>query len=230
MNTRIILVAVIALLLGGIGGYALNSQNYEHEHDDLAVTTTDDSRNETMMGMHRMPDGSMMSNDGEMSSMDGMSRMNDMNEMDHMMGMMVKSEREFIAGMIPHHQEAIDTASEVLARGGTTPEIRTLAENIITAQQNEIAEMKQWHIDWYGESYVSNGEYVPMMRNLSQLSGEVLDRTFLEDMVMHHMGAIMMAQSVKPHIEHTEIEKLTEAIVRTQSQEIQLMQQLLTGL
>jgi len=143
---------------------------------------------------------------------------------------MVTSERAFIEGMIPHHQEAIDTAKEVLERGGTTPEIRDLAEEIIQAQEAEIALMKQWYQDWYGEAYQDSGEYMPMMRDLSQLSGVDLDRTFLEDMVMHHMGAVMMARSVQPYIEHEEMINLTQAVIATQSEEIQLMQRLLREL
>lgn len=211
MNTNTALIAIVALLIGGIGGYALHDQTSNHRNGGM------------MSGMHKMPDGSMMRNNNEM----GMGGMNGMN---HMMDMVVESEREFIEGMIPHHQEAVDTAKEVIARGGTTPEIKQLVEGIVVAQEAEIAVMKEWYQVWYGESYSDSGEYMPMMRDLSQLSDRELDRTFLEDMVMHHMGAIMMARSVQPYIEHQEIETLTEAIVRTQSEEIQLMRQLLGGL
>jgi len=132
--------------------------------------------------------------------------------------------------MIPHHQEAVDTAKEVLERGGSTPEIRTLAEDIIAAQETEIAMLKQWHLDWYGEEYKVDGSYQPMMRDLSQLSGVGLDKRFLEDMIPHHMGAIMMAQSVRPHIEHQEITDMADAIMETQTAEIELMRNLLQSL
>ncbi len=66
-----------------------------------------------------------------------------------------------------------------------------------------------------------------MMRELENLSGAELDRVFLEDMVMHHMGAIMMARSVRPYIEHEEVKVLADAIEETQSDEITLMQQML---
>ncbi len=213
-------LAVLALLIGGISGYMLNATT--NHHDDKMMSRNYEDHG-TMMGTHRMPDGSLMSNDGDMG-------MGQMNGMDHMMVMMVSSEREFIEEMIPHHQEAVDTAKEVIARGGTTPVIKQLVENIVVAQECEIADMKQWYRDWYGVDYAVNGEYMPMMRDLSQLSGETLDRTFLEDMIMHHMGAIMMAQSVQPYIEHSEIETLTRAIVTTQSAEIQQMRAMLRGL
>jgi uncharacterized protein (DUF305 family) len=144
-----------------------------------------------------------------------------------MQQMLVTSEREFIEKMIPHHQEAIDTAREVLARGGTTPEVRTLMEGIIEAQSREIVSMRQWHETWFGTPYRDTGEYTPMMRELAGLSGAELDHAFLEDMIPHHMGAIMMARSIQPHIEHGELAELTEAIVEIQSAEIVLMRELL---
>ncbi len=153
-----------------------------------------------------------------------------MGGMDHSM-MMVKSEREFLKGMIPHHQEAVDTAKEVIARGGSTPEIKKLAEDIIAAQEKEIAMMKEWYQAWYGEAYVADPkDYKPMMRDLSTLRGAALDKVFLEDMVMHHMGAIMMAQSVQPYLENQEITDLTKAIMETQTAEIELMRQMLKTL
>jgi len=168
-----------------------------------------------------MADGTMMSDTMPMGNMAGM---------DHSM-MMVSSEREFITGMIPHHQEAVDTATEVIERGGSTPEIKALAENIVIAQEKEIAEMKQWYQDWYDVAYEEKKEdYQPMMRELAGLSGAELDKRFLEDMVMHHMGAIMMARSVQPYIEHEEITALTKAIEETQTAEIELMRQLISDI
>lgn len=219
MNNQTILVAVIAVLIGGIAGYIIASKDKVY---DFGMMYDNEVPNTIPVGMHRMPDGTLMGDSN--IGIGGMGQMN------HMAGMLVSSEREFIEGMIPHHQEAVDTAKEVIERGGTTLEIKQLVENIVLAQEAEIAEMKQWYEDWYGEVYKDNGEYAPMMRDLKNLSGVELDRIFLEDMIGHHMGAIMMAQSVQPYIEHAEIAELTEAIVSTQSAEIAQMRQMLFAL
>jgi uncharacterized protein (DUF305 family) len=150
--------------------------------------------------------------------------------MGHGTGMMVASEREFIMGMIPHHEEAIATAKQVIERGGSTPEIKTLAENIVKAQEAEVAQMKDWYKNWYGEEYVADGKYKPMMRPLESLSGVGLDKVFLTDMIMHHKMAVMMAQSVDAHIEHNEMKTLSTNIKTTQTAEIELMQNLLKTL
>jgi uncharacterized protein (DUF305 family) len=50
---------------------------------------------------------------------------------------------DFVRGMIPHHQAAVDMAKVLLANG-KDPEMHKLAENIVSTQQAEIKQMQDW--------------------------------------------------------------------------------------
>ncbi len=143
----------------------------------------------------------------------------------HMMQMMqANNEFEFLSLMIPHHEEAIATAQRVLEYSDR-PEMREFAQDIIDVQTAEIEQMESWLVEWY-PGQETNLTYTPMMRDLSQLEGDDLDQAFLEDMVMHHMGAVMMSQRLVNHglVEHQEVQPFAQNIATTQRQEIWQMQ------
>lgn len=52
-------------------------------------------------------------------------------------------DHDFVTMMIPHHQGAIDMAKAILVHS-KDPELRNLAQGIITEQQNEINVMQAW--------------------------------------------------------------------------------------
>lgn len=90
----------------------------------------------TMPGMARGL--SMSANQTEM-----MQKMEAMNKA--MMGapMTGNPDQDLVSMMMPHHQGAIDMA-RIYLRDGKDPEIRRMAQKIITDQEKEIAEFKAW--------------------------------------------------------------------------------------
>jgi uncharacterized protein (DUF305 family) len=56
----------------------------------------------------------------------------------------------FINAMIPHHESAVMMANDTLSKT-KRPEIKKLAQDIVSSQQAEIAQMKQWRKTWYNQ-------------------------------------------------------------------------------
>jgi uncharacterized protein (DUF305 family) len=139
------------------------------------------------------------------------------------MPMQMTSEFDYLSQMIPHHQEAIDTAKMVLERSDR-PEMKEFAQAIVEVQSAEIEQMQTWLDEWYPEQS-STLSYTPMMRDLSQLRDE-LDQAFLEDMISHHHMAVMMSRMLVNHelVEHDAVYPFAEQIVTSQMNEIHQMQ------
>lgn len=139
------------------------------------------------------------------------------------MGMAVASEFDYLTRMIPHHDEAITTA-QILHRGTGRQEMRSFAASIIDTQSAEVRQMQAWLAAWY-PGRDTRASYQPMMRDLTGLRGSDLDRAFLEDMIPHHMMAVMMSQQLLASglPRHDVVVPFARNIRDTQRNEIQMM-------
>lgn len=133
----------------------------------------------------------------------------------------VTSEPDYLAEMVAHHREAVDAAGE-LSRSDRA-EMRAFGDAIARTQSDQIRQMETWLRDWYPQQPAA--DYRPMMRDLSGLSGDELDRAFLRDMIGHHMAAVMMSQHLlRAGTEHDDVARLARSIRDDQHAEILRMQ------
>ena len=178
-------------------------------------------------------------------SMNHGSGMNHGNGMDHSMSMDLGPadadyELRFIDAMIPHHQGAVEMAQEVLSKS-QRPEMKKLAQDIITAQNREIEQMKQWRKAWYPKADSQPMAWHAQMGHMMAMSPEQMqammmkgdlgaadaefDLRFLNAMIPHHEGAITMAKDVLSKSKRPEMKKLAQDILTSQQKEIDQMKQ-----
>lgn len=63
-----------------------------------------------------------------------------------------------------------------------------------------------------------------MMGSMDDKSGYDFDKAFIDAMIIHHEGAIKMAQQAEHRAQHQEIKDLSKNIIRAQTTEIEQMQ------
>ena len=134
-------------------------------------------------------------------------------------GVVARDEFAYLTHMVAHHEEAVDAARQ-LARS-ERPQMRAFGRDIVATQSAQIDQMQGWLTTWHpGRSTAV--DYQPMMRDLTGLSGDRLDRVFLQDMVGHHMAAVMMSQQLLAHgsADHPQVADLARTIRDEQHTEI----------
>jgi uncharacterized protein (DUF305 family) len=163
---------------------------------------------------------------------------------------MGRIDQHFIEMMIPHHQDAVKMAELALVRA-SHPELKQLAAAIKRDQTREIQQMRTWYQQWYGRPVPTTptmgggrmgggrmggpgrgaccGAYG--RRGMMEIDLEALktvpdfDREFILQMIPHHQMAVMMAQMLQSGTSRPEMEKLASDIIRTQTAEINQMEQ-----
>lgn len=142
-------------------------------------------------------------------------------------------DRNFIANMIAHHQGAVDMAKLAQANAKHS-ELKAMADDIVSAQEKEIADMLSWQKAWGYPSTsaedMQDHSAMGMMDSMAGMTvklegktGDEFDKTFIEQMIMHHQSAIDMAAPGKDNASRQEVKDLTVAIVSAQTKEIAQM-------
>lgn len=200
--------------------FAIQSCNTESKKD--TTTTMNGMEKKDTMTMDNMNHGSM----GGMH--DGMKSMKMTGDFDY----------DFANTMMIHHQSAVDMAKNVLAKGSSS-EVKKMAQNIITAQEAEIASFKSILANYKipelkkeaGEAHNELGENMEKMEaNMKAIpmSGNA-DKDFLMMMIPHHESAVTMSEDELSHGKNLELKKLAQKIMEEQNKEIKEFNDLLKG-
>lgn len=157
------------------------------------------------------------------------------------------ADEAFVTSMIPHHQQAVEMADIVLAKQDVDPRVIELAEQVKLAQGPEIVRMLGWLEDWGVEYEPSSGGMEGMdhgsmdesgggmmtaddLAALEGADGAEASRLFLEQMIVHHEGAVDMARTALADGSHPDVLELAQQVVDDQTAEVEAMKDLLTQL
>jgi uncharacterized protein (DUF305 family) len=157
----------------------------------------------------------------------------------------------FARDMQTHHAQAVEMA--LLVRDRTDDEeLRTVAYDIITSQQQQAGQMYGWLVQWGldqtgGHPPMSwvGGEHAAAHANadgtmpgsatanqiaeLEDATGVEAERIFLRLMIAHHTGGVAMAEAAEDQARTPEVKNLARAIAVGQAAEIEQMQRMLAN-
>ena len=151
---------------------------------------------------------------------------------------------KFMQGMIRHHAQALDMTALVEGRSESA-DMRTLAQRIDLSQRDEIAMMEEW-LRSHGQAvaapdahHAHDAKLMPgmltpeEMGRLEQARGVEFDRLFLELMIAHHQGALVMVDDLLASdgaAQESTVFAFTTDVTADQSMEIDRMASMLAGL
>ena len=152
----------------------------------------------------------------------------------------IQADVDFAQGMIPHHAQAIEMADMAIAQSDSA-EVTDLAERIRAAQDPEIEQLTTWLEDWgqdvpdremsmdhdMGDMSMDGMMTQDQMGEMAAATGAEFDRMFLEMMIVHHEGAVSMAEDEVANGKYEPAIEMAQSIIDGQSAEIDEMNQLL---
>ena len=142
----------------------------------------------------------------------------------------------FAQGMIPHHEQAVEMSEMMLQKKDIPAAVTDLATRIKAAQAPEIETMTGWLKTWNESATMGAGHTMDGMmgagdmKQLEAAQGTEAAKLYLTQMIAHHQGAVMMAQTEMSQGKNADAIQLSKDIVTSQEAEIKEMQDLLATL
>jgi len=143
------------------------------------------------------------------------------------------ADRDFAAMMVPHHQGAVAMAQAEL-RYGHNKRLRSLAQEIIVTQHEEIAEMRLALASAAASPSTGGPDDAAFVARCDAAMSRMMaamrikptndvDRDFVAMMVPHHQGAVAMADEELSYGRSEPLRGLAQEIIATQEEQIAVM-------
>jgi uncharacterized protein (DUF305 family) len=110
-------------------------------------------------------------------------------------------DKRYLQNMIAHHLSAIDLLKQA-QQNSKRPEIKKLAEDVITADQKDIERLYGLLDQWYPNGYRRQNDFDKI--NLGE-GDEKFDLRLLNALIAHHEMAIMSAEEMMGKTTKTEV-------------------------
>lgn len=229
------IIGIIAIVIIGLilwGSFGKNRTNQDHSNHsapptESAPAPTTDSTDTTNLSAYLEEQDELME--------DMMDDMEDISPEGY-------AALDFLNGMIPHHEAAVLMSESYLKYGGSNEELKTLAEDIIQVQKQEITEMQamakeiksagtqdqqqeETYLKEYGKMFTNHE-----MDHSNHSTPASVEAAFAEGMIMHHQMAVEMAQAILSHTDEEKVITLANNIIETQNKEIEQMQEILDNI
>lgn len=133
---------------------------------------------------------------------------------------------QFLDSMSAHHQGGIDMAMLVPERAQHA-ELKDKARAMIDKQNKEIHQLQSWKQQWYPNQKEAVNLALPgmkamdmkQMEKLTGSRGHDFDLQFLDMMIKHHQGGIVMAQDALKRASHADVKDQARKIIDDQKKE-----------
>jgi uncharacterized protein (DUF305 family) len=137
-------------------------------------------------------------------------------------------EIRLLRDLIDGHNFAVQMSQQCVQKA-TLGDLKSLCQQVIATQQQQIQTMQSWLSDWYGINYTptSNKFSDNVLNQLAGLNGDDFNIAFMKSLTSHHWGAIELGGEIIDRAYHNEFVNLATDVVTNQVDEINQLRSML---
>lgn len=138
----------------------------------------------------------------------------------------IADQKIFLEEVIPLYADAITGTQRVAERSQNT-QLQDYAKKSIDVQTKELWLMLGWYQSKYNESLNTLTNTKKALVDVSHLSGDDLDRTYLQEMIDHNTAVLSLARSVSSSVPEGEFQSFITDMITSKTKENEALAKLL---